>query len=332
MGDAHNHSGADAGARQGAITHLARGAVRRGAAAIGSRIDDHSLSFRAHLCRGLTVFVFHEVTATPSEFQRVSQGYVSPEVFRKQIDWIGERFDFVAPTALPRLGGRGRLSPRAALITFDDAWAGVFRVALPMLGSLDIPALCFLNMATVGGTPDLSAVRRYERLHAPPAGSRLDRRLDASDADAVLQEISAVYDDDDDYARFQGPTATSDDLDAIHTRWNTVWFGSHLFHHWDIHRISRDLLARSERANAHALAPYGNSLPALSIPYGHELGPAGSAEAREPSHVQGDRRAEPGSGRAGPRSPHARTRAVGTSRMVVLGAPSENLRVAGGLA
>jgi peptidoglycan/xylan/chitin deacetylase (PgdA/CDA1 family) len=269
--DPHSRSGGDARARQGAIPRFARAAVRHSVAAIGSRIDDHSRAPRLRLSRGLTVFVFHEVTATPSEFQRGSRGYVSPEVFRKQIEWIGERFEFIAPTALLQLGGRGRLSPRAALISFDDAWAGSFRVGLPILGSLDVPALCFLNMATVQGTPDLSAVRRYERLHPPSAGPRFDRRLDADEADAVLQEIAAVYQHHGDYARFQGATATREDLDAVLATWDTVWFGSHLYHHWDIDRISDDLFARSLRANARALSAYGNSLPALATPYGREL-------------------------------------------------------------
>jgi hypothetical protein len=269
--DPHYRSGTNARKRSGAFTRIARAAFRHSAASIGSRIDDHSRVPRAHLSRGLTVFAFHEVTATPSEFQRASEGYVSPEAFRKQIEWIGERFEFIAPTALPQLGGRRHLPARAALVSFDDAWAGVFRVGLPILGSLDVPALCFLNMATVQGTPDLSAVRHYERVHPPSAGPRLDRRINADEADAVLQEISAVYQHHEDYVRFQGTTATREDLDAVLATWNTVWFGSHLYHHWDIRRISDGLFARSLRANSRALSSYGNSLPALAIPYGHEL-------------------------------------------------------------
>jgi peptidoglycan/xylan/chitin deacetylase (PgdA/CDA1 family) len=235
---------------------------------IGACADDRSPKLRAYLTRGLTVFVFHEVTDTPSEFQYGSRGYVSSQVLRRQIKWIGERFEFIAPTELARLGGTGMLPARAALVTFDDAWEGVFSLGIPLLESLGIPALCFLNMATVAGAPDLAAVRRYERLHPPREGPRLDRGVSANTAEDVLREIIETYADDPDYARFQGHTATAEHLAAAASSSSAVWFGSHLFHHWDMRRIGVEVLAESVRANARALAAYRNSLPALATPFG----------------------------------------------------------------
>src|SRR5581483_1023805 len=111
------------------------------------------------------------------------------------------------------------------LVTFDDAWAGVFRTAVPILESLGVPAVCFLNMATVAGAPDLAAVRRYERLRSPDGRSRLDRDLDAETAVALIGQIEDTYGSDDEFLRFQGATALEDDL--LRTSGHGVWLGSH---------------------------------------------------------------------------------------------------------
>jgi peptidoglycan/xylan/chitin deacetylase (PgdA/CDA1 family) len=252
-----------------ALTRGLRRGVRRRAAAIGSRVDSHLAQFQRLTTRGLTIFVFHEITDTPSEFQQRTAGYTSPEVFRQQILWIGDRFEFIAPTALAQLGGSGELPDRAAVITFDDAWAGVFRAGLPILASLAIPALCFLNMATVEGAPDLSAVRLYERRSPAGGGSRLDRRLDSTAAASVVAEVRSRYRDNQDFATFQGPTATPEDLKTAVTTGKPVWFGSHLFHHWDTSSVTSEVVTESARDNARALSDYSNALPALATPYGH---------------------------------------------------------------
>jgi peptidoglycan/xylan/chitin deacetylase (PgdA/CDA1 family) len=249
------------------VTRNARAAVRRGAGALGSRADDRLPRFRARLVRGLTVFVFHEVTEAPSEYQHRTDGFVRPETLRRQIEWMGERFQFVAPTALPALGGDGELPESAALVTFDDAWAGVFRTGLPILAELGVPALCFLNTATVAGEPDLSAVRRFERLRRRAEPPLLPRRVDTASAPAVLARIRAAYGDDPEFAAFQGPTATTDDLAAVGPG---VWLGSHLHHHWALDAIDPELFAESLLASTAALAPYANALPTLSTPYGDD--------------------------------------------------------------
>lgn len=252
------------------MSRESRAILRRTAALIGSQADRYVPRLRASLTQGLTVFFFHEITDRPSEFQRLTAGYTTPDVFRKQITWIGERFEFVAPASLSQLGGSGELPGRAALITFDDAWAGVFRTGLPILTALGVPSLCFLNMGTVEGMPDLSAVRRYERSRPPAGGPRLMRPVTAAEADALLDDIAADYRADEDFKSFQGPTATHADL-ANGAEHGTAWFGSHLYHHWDLHQIDDDLFFSSVRANAEALSAFSNSLPALATPYGHQV-------------------------------------------------------------
>jgi peptidoglycan/xylan/chitin deacetylase (PgdA/CDA1 family) len=248
-------------------TRLARRAGRIAVGAVGSRAERVLPAWRAALTRGLTVFVFHDVTASPSAFQRAGNSYTSPECFEHQIAWICERFQVVAASRLRRLGGSGELPPNAAMITFDDAWAGVFRTAIPILRARDIPALCFLNMGTIAGDPDLAAVRRYERARAPAKKSTLGGHLDLSAGSHALAEVGRRYGGDPAFREYEGTIATYDDLAQV-AHDGGVWFGSHLYHHWDLATIADDLYQDSQQRNVEALARYPNSLRAFATPYG----------------------------------------------------------------
>jgi hypothetical protein len=220
---------------------------------------------RASLTRGLTVFIFHDVTSSPSLHQRAGASYTPVDVFKRQLAWIKSRFAVVPPTALPQLGGDAPLPPNAALITFDDAWAGVFRTAIPLLRAAGVTPLCFLNMGTIEGDPDLAAVRRYEAVHPPGDRAPLGEPVGVADADALLSDLRTRYGDDPAFQAFQGPTATADDLAAVV---RDASFGSHLRHHWDLRRISEELYERSFRENAERLSRYPNTLPAFATPHG----------------------------------------------------------------
>lgn len=240
---------------------------RASGVAIGPSLDRRFGRLRSHLLRGLTVFAFHEVTDEPSEFLRRRQIFTTPAVFERQIRWIRDRFDVISPTWLPQLGGEGELPTNAALITVDDAWAGAFRIGVPILESLSVPALYFINTATVEGAPDLGAVRAYERLHPPVGGPRLARKHTLATAQVILHEIAARYQTDPAFTSFQGATATAEDL-APAAGTGSVWFGLHLHHHWDLDLVDRELLEASLQDNARAIGLYGNALPAFASPYG----------------------------------------------------------------
>lgn len=248
-----------------------RTALRRGASVAGVGLERQLPRVAGRLTRGLTVFVFHEITDSPSEFQRTSRGFTTPEALAGQLRWISSRFSVVAPTALPRLGGHDPLPGNAALLSFDDAWAGVFRVGLPILESLGLPALCFVNMATVMGAPDFAAVRRFERMTSPTHTSRLDEPLSLPKARRVVAEIEQIYGSDATFRAFQGSTATPQDLEQSGRSGDLFWLGSHLFHHWDATNVSADVVDTSALSNRQALQRYPNVLPALATPYGRPL-------------------------------------------------------------
>jgi len=219
---------------------------------------------RGRLCRGLTVFVFHDVTDSPSPFQRLRRNYTSRSAFQRQIAWIRERFEIIPPTHLPQFGGNRELPANAALLTFDDAWAGVFHTALPHLRRLRVPSLCFLNMATVRGAPDLAAVRAYERTRLE--SSILDQTA-SHRIDHIVSTLNVRYPSGHEIYSFQGATATIDDLTECDST-GCTWFGSHLYHHWPISEIDERAFVRSFQDNRQALASLRHRLPGLALPWG----------------------------------------------------------------
>ena len=243
--------------------------MRKGFAAVGSRADSQIPSLRSFLVRGLTIFLFHEVTDSPSPMQQHIGTYTPPDLFSDQIRWLRERFTVINPTDLHQVGAERALPENAAMVTFDDSWSGVFRTALPLLAELQVPAVCFLNMGTVMGDPDFAAVREYESLRASRDRSFPVGPFDSATGEQIIERVRDRYADHSDFLEFQGATATPDDLAHAAASSSLVWFGSHLYHHWEIHDITAALYERSLTENLEALAAYRNSIPIFATPYGY---------------------------------------------------------------
>lgn len=96
---------------------------------------------------GLWVFCYHDVTDTPSEFVQDFALNVRPEVFTSQIECILNHFNVISPQQLLF----GKYDEPAALITFDDGWAGALENAVPILANLGCPSLHFLNFDSMDG-------------------------------------------------------------------------------------------------------------------------------------------------------------------------------------
>ena len=87
---------------------------------------------RHRLLQGLTVFLFHNVSETSSPFLSRYGLTTHPYVFASQVQWIARTFEVVHPACLVEDDSTLSLPSRAAVLTFDDAWAGTFEVAFPI--------------------------------------------------------------------------------------------------------------------------------------------------------------------------------------------------------
>lgn len=221
------------------------------------------------MTRGLTTFIFHDITDEPSRFQRETSSYTRSAEFRAQIEWIMQRFTVVSPEELPQLttGVADRPFPHnAALITFDDAWAGIPQVGLPILHEYGCPAVWFVNMGTILGDPDVAVVAHYEQIVLKRAPDP-NRSYTIQSADEHLETLRLRYSDNDAFGQYQGPIASMSDVRES-AEVPGVWFGSHLLHHWNLGQIDEGLYRASIQANREALAPFACSLPILATPFG----------------------------------------------------------------
>jgi peptidoglycan/xylan/chitin deacetylase (PgdA/CDA1 family) len=79
---------------------------------------------------------------------------VTPTQLREQWGWLrDEGFVFITGSSLlAALESGEALSPRAVLVTFDDAYLDNLKLALPLLRELAVPAVIFVPTAYVGQT------------------------------------------------------------------------------------------------------------------------------------------------------------------------------------
>lgn len=244
-----------------------RAAARNLATSAGLRLDKTSGQFRNWLTQGLTVFMFHEITDTPSQFQREARIYTLPLHFRQQVEWIHQRFTVISPMQLPQFGGDVAALPKdAALLTFDDAWSGICKNGIPLLSEMGLPCIWFINMATVVGDPDLAAVEAFESSRSIASTFEIRELINVDEGERILAE-ARKYGSDSDFLRFQGDPVTQAGLELI-SGCEDVWFGSHLYHHWRLTHITADLYEQSKAQNGTALSDFQNAIPALAVPYG----------------------------------------------------------------
>ena len=86
----------------------------------------------------------------------------SRRMLEQQLDWIGQRYQFVSLDELGEELGRGRASGRPlAAVTFDDGYRDVYDEAFPVLVKKGIPAAVFVVTDLVG----TGQVQIHDRLY-----------------------------------------------------------------------------------------------------------------------------------------------------------------------
>ncbi len=80
---------------------------------------------------GILLLMYHEVTAKQDErFRLFPVLCTTPETFRRQVEWLRERFEIISmDEAEERLRNGSAGDGRAVVITSDDGWAGFYQQA-----------------------------------------------------------------------------------------------------------------------------------------------------------------------------------------------------------
>jgi peptidoglycan/xylan/chitin deacetylase (PgdA/CDA1 family) len=220
---------------------------------------------------GLVIFAFHDVQEVPTEFQMKYGLSVTPKVFEEQIDWIQNHFRIISPKSL--LDPSSNLE-NAALITFDDGYAGTFNNALPILSQKNCDALIFLNMGHLEKeSPLLSALISWLDLNSfkfrqfcndnelshpyhlsmTPALLNLFEREHGLPKPAIIEAYS-------------GSLATQEMLE----NWVSphVYYGNHLYEHWNYSALTEVEFCEQYMINRDSLLQYPNYLDLFAFTNG----------------------------------------------------------------
>jgi peptidoglycan/xylan/chitin deacetylase (PgdA/CDA1 family) len=196
------------------------------------------LSRFIRLNNGLTVFLFHEVTDSPSEYLKSTGMWVSKEVFQHQLNWILRNFQVIPITDLLITH---KLPRNAAVITFDDAWAGIVKAIEEYLLPRQVPCCFFLNLGTVVDGIDIAAAEKFF--------SRINLKLEfgVNNLGTILNAWPIPQRQE--FLKYQGSIADLDSIQRIGEH-SAITISNHSFHHFDAMKLSnREFLVDFQQNN-----------------------------------------------------------------------------------
>jgi len=139
---------------------------------------------RALTRRGVRVLCYHGISLG-DEHRFRGRLFMRPETFAARMRWL-EREGYPVLSLREAVAGldQGGLPANATVITFDDAWYGVFVHALPLLRELGFPATLYATTQySEGQVPVFNVTVRYLLWRAPASNldlARLDEGLEGA--------------------------------------------------------------------------------------------------------------------------------------------------------
>lgn len=230
-----------------------------------------SPKIRALKTQGVAVFVFHDVSPTPSPFSERHNLSASPELFRQQVEWIGNTFNIIHPDQLLDEDIPGG----SAVLTFDDGWAGTFSHAFPILEEMKVPAVVFLNMEPIlKGTFLASAMADYlGTFDASFQDFARARSLPAPFHLSLTPELYEMYVEANGSAHLQmqckdqGEMASVSDLE----KWDghdLFRYANHMYNHWNTAALTDLEVKNQYLSNQMSLKAYKSATPLFAYPNG----------------------------------------------------------------
>ncbi|MBF0457450.1 MAG: polysaccharide deacetylase family protein [Nitrospirae bacterium] len=229
---------------------------------------------QSKLAQALTVFVYHDITYTPSEFTTHTKLNVRPDIFDAQLKFIKKHFNVITPNELIS----GNIPKRAAMVTFDDGIKGTFSNAVEIIEDNRVPTVFFLNTEPVGGEMFFSSLITYLLEKEEGFKEYLLSALDKENRIPLLfancsKEIVNSYiklsgkDFKDAVDRFTGPFASEEDLlKTSESRY--IYYGNHLYNHYIALTLSDEELKACYLKNMEKLQSYKNFTNLFAFPFG----------------------------------------------------------------
>ena len=223
----------------------------------------------------LTVFCYHDVTNTPSDFSRENALNVPPEVFDHQIGYIKKYFNLIEPKQLLEQ----TLPSKAALVTFDDGFKSFFTNAIPILEKYKIPVIIFLNMGPIRGKMFWPGLIVFLCERRPDFVKYLKSQLPSEEEKKYPLYLSCsqllvedyLEQNNEDFKEvvldYVGPFANETDLEqCCHNPY--VFYGNHTYTHYVSCLMTEDKFMDDVENNSKLLKRYPNYIDYFAFPFG----------------------------------------------------------------
>ena len=219
------------------------------------------------ISKGLTTFVFHDVTDTPSPHSLLTKTYTNEELFRTQIKWISEIFKVLNAQELS-----DRSPKSGSIITFDDGYKSAILFASRHLQTLNLHSFHFINPTVVKGGVNSSAL-----VHFITQKNAEKLKWENSNPSYLRNEISKLTPlEKMKLNTFSGPYANQDEIiKSVETGYVTI--GNHGNNHWFLNSISKKELMAEMHDSSEFLNEIPHSKGLFSTP--HAIASAHSLEA-----------------------------------------------------
>lgn len=99
---------------------------------------------------GLRAVVYHDLSERPSPLVGGLGVSITPQTFEAHLDFITRYYSPVSLSDVVAARDTHDLPPRPLLVTFDDAYASVLRLAGPLLARYNVPSAFFINAGLLG--------------------------------------------------------------------------------------------------------------------------------------------------------------------------------------
>ena len=211
---------------------------------------------------GLYIFLWHEITDKPSQFMQETQMYTTTHEFAHQLEFIKTQFYIISPAEIANSNFLN-LDPnkRFALLSFDDAWKGIFHCTYSFLKPRNIKPVIFTNFGAIKGRVDFCAFQKYM------FGTLHDL---VHNYESIIEEFFRSKDSlriNPTFQGYQGELLDSKELETLDSS-NSAFISNHLSHHFDCGKISFDMFVELFNENRNALKSYRNFLNWFAFPFG----------------------------------------------------------------
>ena len=218
--------------------------------------------------KNLDIFLFHEVSDEPSNFQKKYNIFHNKKEFEKIINWINENYNIISPLQIDLA------KKKQAIISFDDGYHGSFCNALPVLLDKNLPSIHFLNMKPIiTNKPNIVSTLDFLNSHSVEFRSFLkDNKIYKNPIyefnPELFEKFSKMHSIN--YEKINLYQGKIVNLGILHEYSNSdlVFLGNHLFDHWNVIRLSNDQLKIQYFKNMDYLKEYKNFTNIFSFTHG----------------------------------------------------------------